>query len=96
MREGRDSIGWCGTRGMPAQWSLCESGGRVFSGLRDGSLLEWDASTLEERWRLTRRCEGRVGAVVTVSLMLVPVGELLDAALWWSVQGWQARLCGGA
>ena len=35
---------------------LCESEGRVFGGLEYGSLLEWDASTLEELLRL--RCEG--------------------------------------
>ena len=46
-------------------WSLCESGGRVFGGIADGSLLEWDRSTLEERRRL--RCEGQVGDVVCVT-----------------------------
>ena len=52
-------------------WCLCESGGRVFGGLRDGSLLEWDASTLEERQRL--RCEGRVGGV----FFMKEVGDLV-------------------
>ena len=46
-------------------WSLCESGRRVFGGLRDGSLVEWDASTLEERRRL--RCEGQVGDVLCMT-----------------------------
>ena len=59
MRKGGESIGWCGSSGMPI--ALCESGGRVFGGLLDGSLVEWDASTLEERQRL--RCEGQVGCV---------------------------------
>ena len=44
-----------GCQGFVRKW------GRVFGGLRDGSLLEWDASTLEARRRL--RCEGKVGAV---------------------------------
>ena len=42
-------------------WPLCESGGRVFGGLLDGSLLEWDASTVEELHGL--RCGGQVWAV---------------------------------
>ena len=42
-------------------FALCESVGRMFGGLGDGSLLEWDASTLEERRRL--RCEGQVEGV---------------------------------
>ena len=42
-------------------FALCESGGRVFGGLLDGSLRQLDALTLEELQRL--RCEGRVGAV---------------------------------
>ena len=42
-------------------WPLCESRGRVFGGLLDGSLLEWDASTVEELHGL--RCGGQVWAV---------------------------------
>ena len=37
----------------------------MLGGLWDGSLLEWDASTLEEQRRL--RCEGRVGAVFCIT-----------------------------
>ena len=42
-------------------YSLCESEGACSGGLKDGSLLEWDASTLEERRLL--RCEGQVRPV---------------------------------
>ena len=40
---------------------LCGGGGHVFGGLRDGSVLVWDDSTLEERQIF--RNEGQVGSV---------------------------------
>ena len=60
--------------------ALCESGGRLFCGLMDGSLLEWDASTLEERRRL--RCEGEVGGVccMTACGALVIISDMMTAA----------------
>jgi WD40 repeat protein len=65
-------------------WSLCECGGRVFGGLVDRSLLEWDASTLEERRRL--RCEGQVGEVfcITACGVLVISGHNDDCLRVWN------------
>ena len=36
-------------RGDEDAWCLCKSRGRVLGGLMDGSLLEWDVSTLEAK-----------------------------------------------
>ena len=52
-------------RGKQDVLSLCGSEGRVYGGLSDGIVMEWEQSTLQERQRL--RCEGQVGLVVCMA-----------------------------
>ena len=49
----------------------------MLDGLEDGSLLEWDVSTLEEQQRL--RCEGQVGGAWCMMAFggLVTLGQVL-------------------
>ena len=64
-------------------WSLGGSGGRVFCGLAEGCVIEWDASNLEERRRLQSETQvGRVFCVEVFGDLLISGNEDACLRVW--------------